>query len=151
MAIEEYRDSTEKLIYLAKGVFPRLIIPPSKTSNLSALMELKAGVGGSEANLFLGDIMRMYIRLSQSSKWKASVVTSLETSEGGVKTATLEIKGEGAYDALRWESGVHRVQRVPATEASGRVHTSTVAVVVCLFFGAWLVVIHSVCAGFAPG
>jgi peptide chain release factor 1 len=112
-------------------------------------MELKAGVGGSEANLFLGDVMRMYLRLSQSLKWKATVVTSLETNEGGVKTAILEVKGEGTYDALRWESGVHRVQRVPATEASGRVHTSTVAVVVCFFLRVDFVVINRAVVGVA--
>jgi peptide chain release factor 1 len=95
-------------------------------------MELKAGVGGSESNLFLGELMRMYLRYAQSVKWKTTTVSSLDTPEGGVKNAVVEFKGPGAYDSLRWESGVHRVQRVPATEASGRVHTSTVAVVVSL-------------------
>jgi len=86
MALEEHRESTETLLSLAKDVFPRLIVPPSKTVHLSALMELKAGVGGSEANLFLGDILRMYLRLAQSLSLKATVVTSLETDEGGKKT-----------------------------------------------------------------
>lgn len=131
MAVEEHREMTGMLLNLAKDVFPRLIIPPSKTAHLGALMELKAGVGGSEANLFCGDIMRMYLRLAQTLNWKANVVSSLVTDEGGIKNAVIEIRGNDVYDSLRWESGVHRVQRVPATESSGRVHTSTVAAVVC--------------------
>jgi len=77
--------------------------------------------------------MRMYLRYAQSVKWRTTTVSSLGTPEGGVKNAVVEFKGAGAYDLLRWESGVHRVQRVPATEAGGRVHTSTVAVVVSRF------------------
>ena len=130
MAVEDDQVFTETLDNFMENVFPSLIIPPSKTTHMSALMELKAGVGGSESNLFLGDLMRMYLRYAQSAKWKTTIVSSLGTPEGGVKNAVVEVKGQGAYDSLRWESGVHRVQRVPATEASGRVHTSTVAVVV---------------------
>jgi len=130
LAVEDNRAFTETLDNLVGTVFPSLIIPPSKTAHMSALMELKAGVGGSESNLFLSELMRMYLRYAQSVKWKTTMVSSLETPEGGMKNAVVEFKGPGAYDSLRWESGVHRVQRVPATEASGRVHTSTVAVVV---------------------
>lgn len=130
LAAEDDQTFTETLRNLVETVFPSLIIPPSKTAHMSALMELKAGVGGSESNLFLSELMRMYLRYAQSVKWKATSVSSLDTPEGGVKNAVIEFKGPGAYDSLRWESGVHRVQRVPATEASGRVHTSTVAVVV---------------------
>jgi len=133
LAAEDDRTFTETLENLAENVFPSLIIPPSKTAHMSALMELKAGVGGSESNLFLGELMRMYLRYAQSVKWKVTTVSGLHTPEGGVKNAVVEFKGPGAYDSLRWESGVHRVQRVPATEASGRVHTSTVAVVVSRF------------------
>jgi peptide chain release factor 1 len=129
-AVEDDRVFTDTLDDLVENVFPSLIIPSSKTAHMSALMELKAGVGGSESNLFLGELMRMYLRYAQSVKWKVTTVSSLDTPEGGVKNAVVEFKGPGAYDSLRWESGVHRVQRVPATEASGRVHTSTVAVVV---------------------
>ena len=133
LAVEDDRTFTDTLENLVENVFPTLIIPPSKTAHMSALMELKAGVGGSESNLFLGELMRMYLRYAQSVKWKTTTVSSLDTPEGGVKNAVVEFKGPGAYDSLRWESGVHRVQRVPATEASGRVHTSTVAVVVSRF------------------
>lgn len=93
-------------------------------------MELKSGVGGSEASLFLTNLLRMYQRYAHTMRWKANVVASNENEGGGTKDAVIEFEGKGAYDALRWESGVHRVQRVPATEASGRVHTSTVAIVV---------------------
>lgn len=130
LAVEDDRSFAETLDNLVENVFPSLIIPPSKTAHMSALMELKAGVGGSESTLFLSELMRMYLRHAQSVEWKTMTVSSLDTPEGGVKNAVVEFKGPGAYDSLRWESGVHRVQRVPATEASGRVHTSTVAVVV---------------------
>ena len=133
LAAEDDQAFTHTLEDLVENVFPSLIIPPSNTAHMSALMELKAGVGGSESNLFLGELMRMYLRYAQSVKWKTATVSSLGTPEGGVKNAVVEFKGPGAYDYLRWESGVHRVQRVPATEASGRVHTSTVAVVVSRF------------------
>lgn len=130
LAVEDDQAFTETLKNHVETVFPSLIIPPSKTAHMSALMELKAGVGGSESSLFLGELMRMYLRYAQSVKWKTTTVSSLGTPEGGVKNAVVEFKGPGAYDSLRWESGVHRVQRVPATETGGRVHTSTVAVVV---------------------
>lgn len=130
LAMDDDKTFTETLDNLVENVFPSLIIPTSKTAHMSALMELKAGVGGSESNLFLAELMRMYLRYAQSVKWKTTTVSSLETPEGGVKNAVIEFEGPEAYDFLRWESGVHRVQRVPATEASGRVHTSTVAVVV---------------------
>jgi len=97
---------------------------------LSALVELKAGVGGSESSLFVAELLRMYGRFSRLNDWEPTVLSNSESDGRGFKDAILEVKGIGAYDALRWESGVHRVQRVPATEASGRVHTSTVAAVV---------------------
>lgn len=106
------------------------LLPQSATAELSALIELKPGVGGSEASLFLEDLLRMYTRLSVTKGWQAKLASKDDRDEGGLKFATLEVTGHGAYDEFRWESGVHRVQRVPATEASGRVHTSTVSVVV---------------------
>lgn len=132
LAEEEHERLTSILNNYVEQTFPSLLVPPSTTSHLSAMMELKAGVGGSEAALFLAEIMRMYVRLANSMGWKASIIANNETDNGGTKDAILEIQGEKAYDVLRWESGVHRVQRVPATEANGRVHTSTVAVLVSL-------------------
>ena len=112
---------------------PKALLPSSETEGLSALVELKAGVGGSESSLFAAELLRMYGRFSRLNGWEPTVLASSESDGGGFKDALLEVKGSGAYDALRWESGVHRVQRVPATEASGRLHTSTVAAVVSGF------------------
>lgn len=132
LASEEYATLISFLSHSLSTTFPSLLIPPSATAHYSALVELKSGVGGSEASLFLGDLLRVYLRYAQSMRWKAEVIGKNETDGGGVKDAIVEVKGMGAYDGLRWESGVHRVQRVPATETKGRVHTSTVAVVVSL-------------------
>jgi peptide chain release factor 1 len=135
LASDEFKVLSTMLSQQIDTVFPRLLIPPSATAHLSALIELKSGVGGSESSLFLAELLRMYTRLANSMKWKTQLLTSngLDGVGGGVKDAILEIDGQGSYDTLRWESGVHRVQRVPATEASGRVHTSTVAVLVSPF------------------
>ncbi|KAJ8592566.1 release factor [Rhizopogon salebrosus TDB-379] len=130
LASEEFTSLTNTLSTHVSTTFPSLLVPPSSTRELHALLELKAGVGGSEATLFLLDLLRVYVRYAASVGWRASVIQSSETESGGMRDAILEIKGEGAYDALRWESGVHRVQRVPATESSGRTHTSTVAIIV---------------------
>ncbi|KAF8954711.1 hypothetical protein BDZ97DRAFT_1674230 [Flammula alnicola] len=130
LAADEINSLSTTLADIVQNTFPSLLIPPSTTKHLSALMELKSGVGGSESSLFLADLLRMYQRLANNTHWKASIVAKNDTEGGGIKDAIVEFKGDGAYDALRWESGVHRVQRVPATEASGRTHTSTVAIVV---------------------
>ena len=133
MAEEEYATLSETISHLVDSTFPDLRVPPSKTAHLSAILELRAGVGGSESALFVEDLVRMYTRAAQSLGWNATVVSSNDLEQGGMKDAILEVKGDAAYDALRWESGVHRVQRVPATEANGRVHTSTVGVMVSFF------------------
>ena len=130
MAADEITSLSNILSDIVQNTFPSLLIPPSTTKQLSALMELKSGVGGSESSLFLSDMLRMYQRLANNTGWKSSIVVKNETEGGGIKDAIVEFKGEGAYDALCWESGVHRVQRVPTTESSGRTHTSTVAIVV---------------------
>lgn len=132
LAADEQRESLGTLQSLVSQTFPSLLLRASPTSSYGAVLELKAGVGGSEAALFLGDLARMYTLFAATHSYACEWVnkTELEGPRGGIKDAILEVKGEGAYDALRWESGVHRVQRVPATETQGRVHTSTVAVVV---------------------
>jgi peptide chain release factor 1 len=130
LASEEYDTLTSSLSHSLSKIFPSLLVPLSTTTHLSALLELKSGVGGSEASLFLGDLLRVYLRYAQRMRWKADIVMKNEIDNGGIKDAIVEVKGTGAYDGLRWESGVHRVQRVPATETKGRVHTSTVAVLV---------------------
>ena len=130
LAEDEYQHLSNTLTDMLKQKFPSLLIPPSETAGLSALMELKSAVGGSESSLFLANLLRMYLRLADAKGWKTVIVSKSDTDEGGIKDAVVEFKGEGTYDDLRWESGVHRVQRVPATEAQGRVHTSTVAIIV---------------------
>lgn len=139
LATDEQNELLGTLQKLASETFPSLLIRASPTSSYGAMLELKAGVGGSESALFLGDLSRMYSRFASTNKYSCEWVNKneLEGSRGGIKDAILEVKGEGAYDALRWESGVHRVQRVPATETQGRVHTSTVAVVVSLFMNSF--------------
>ena len=94
------------------------------------MMELKAGVGGSEAALFLLEVVRMYTNLAHVMGWQPTLVSKSVTDNGGLKYAILNIEGDKVYDTLRWESGVHRVQRVPQTDTVGRVHTSTVTAVV---------------------
>lgn len=152
LAEVEYSSLTSSLSHSISKVFPSLLVPPSTTKHLSALMELKSGVGGSEASLFLGDLLRVYLRYAQQMKWKAEIIARNDSNNGGVKDAIVEIKGVGSYDRLRWESGVHRVQRVPATETKGRVHTSTVAVVVCrpLFLIRFLIDLETICPQVLP-
>ncbi len=94
------------------------------------ILEVRAGTGGDEAGLFAGDLARMYQRYAATRGWKFSVLDSSENAQGGFKTLIAEVVGEGAYQMLQQESGVHRVQRVPKTERSGRVHTSTASVIV---------------------
>ncbi|THH04915.1 hypothetical protein EW145_g5181 [Phellinidium pouzarii] len=130
LASEEYETLLKTYNNILGETFPLLLVPSSKTNNLSALFEIKPGVGGSEASLFLADLLRMYIRFAHIRGWSSKLLAKEEREGGGMKNAILEIIGEGVYDLLRWESGVHRVQRVPATESGGRVHTSTVQVVV---------------------
>jgi peptide chain release factor 1 len=129
LAVIESDSLLSSLRSLLTQELPNALLPASETGGLSALVELKAGVGGSESSLFVADLLRMYGRFARLNSWSPTVLASSESDGGGFKDALLEVKGAGAYDSLRWESGVHRVQRVPATEASGRVHTSTVAAV----------------------
>jgi peptide chain release factor 1 len=93
-------------------------------------MEIRAGTGGDEAALFVSDLFRMYSRYAESHKWKVEVMDGSSTELGGYREIIFSVNGEGVYERLRWESGVHRVQRVPATEAQGRIHTSAVTVAV---------------------
>ncbi|MDK2949098.1 MAG: peptide chain release factor 1 [Patescibacteria group bacterium] len=94
------------------------------------IMEIRAGVGGEEAALFATDLSRMYTRYAQNNNWKVNVLSSSQTEIGGIKEITIEISGENVYSLLKNEAGVHRVQRIPETEKSGRIHTSTVTVAI---------------------
>lgn len=107
-----------------------IMIPPDPLDGNDAIMEFRAGTGGDEAALFAGELMRMYLRFAEEKGWKTSVVSSSPTEIGGLKEAIVEVSGENVYGSLRYESGVHRVQRVPETEKAGRIHTSTASVAV---------------------
>ena len=107
------------------------LLPPDPHDDLNALVEVSMGVGGSEGGIFAGDLIDMYSALAGRQGWRVTPVDVQENGGlGGYKRASLQVDGHGAFGALRLEAGVHRVQRIPATEASGRVHTSTAAVIV---------------------
>ena len=106
------------------------LLPPDPLEDRPAVMEIRAGTGGEEAALFAGDLFRMYSRYCESKGWKISVMSSSATSLDGFKEIVFTVQAEGAYGVFRFESGAHRVQRVPVTEAQGRVHTSAATVVV---------------------
>ncbi len=107
-----------------------LLLPRDPADDGNVILEVRAGAGGEEAALFAGELLRMYLRYAERHRFGADVISRNETGIGGVKEAIVEITGDGAYSRLKFEGGTHRVQRVPATESSGRIHTSTATVVV---------------------
>jgi peptide chain release factor 1 len=107
-----------------------LLVPRDPNDDRDVVLEIRAGTGGDEAALFAADLFRMYTRYAERQRWKVDVLSTSETGVGGVKEVIATIEGKGVYRQLKHESGVHRVQRVPATEASGRIHTSTATVAV---------------------
>jgi peptide chain release factor 1 len=107
-----------------------MLIPADPQDGKNAILEIRAGTGGDEASLFAGDLYRMYSRFCETKGWKVELVSMAEGTMGGYKEIILEVKGEGVYGILKYESGVHRVQRVPATETQGRVHTSAATIAV---------------------
>ena len=107
-----------------------MLIPKDPNDEKDVILEIRAGAGGDEASLFAQDLFRMYSRFAEKKGWKLEVVDTSLSPIGGLKEAIAEIRGQGAYSLLKYESGVHRVQRVPKTEASGRIHTSTATVAV---------------------
>jgi peptide chain release factor 1 len=107
-----------------------LLVPRDPNDERSVLLEIRGGTGGDEASLFAADLFRMYSRHAERNRWKLEVLSSSESSSGGLKEVIASIEGKGVYNKLKYESGVHRVQRVPETEASGRIHTSTATVAV---------------------
>ena len=107
-----------------------LLVPRDPLDDRDAVVEIRAGTGGDEAALFAGDLFRMYQRYADARGWKTELVSLSEGAAGGYKEAVFVVRGDNAYGDLRWESGVHRVQRVPATEAQGRIHTSAATVAV---------------------
>lgn len=121
--LEEKKEQTEAHIR-------QLLIPKDPQDEKNAILEIRAGTGGDEASLFAGDLLRMYIRYCEGRGWKTAILSENEGTVGGYKEVQLEVVGDDVYGTLKFESGVHRVQRVPATEASGRVHTSAATVAV---------------------
>jgi peptide chain release factor 1 len=107
-----------------------LMVSDQVDDNRNVFLEIRAGAGGHEASLFAADLLRMYMRVAERKKWKAEVASTTWSAVGGIKEVILYVRGQGVNRYLRFESGVHRVQRVPVTEASGRIHTSTVTVAV---------------------
>ncbi len=108
----------------------RLLLPRDPNDEKNVIMEIRAGAGGDEAGIFASDLYRMYTRHAEAKRWKTEVLSSHSTGVGGFKEVIFEIAGKGAYSRLKYESGVHRVQRVPVTESQGRIHTSTATVAV---------------------
>jgi peptide chain release factor 1 len=107
-----------------------LLVPKDPNDAKNIILEIRAGTGGDEAALFAGELFRMYAKFAERQGWRIEMMSSSDTGVGGLKEAIATIEGRGAYSKLKYESGVHRVQRVPATEASGRIHTSTATVAV---------------------
>ena len=107
-----------------------LLLPKDPNDDRNVILEVRAGVGGEESALFGADLLRMYMRYSERRGWKAEIIDMNDTGIGGVKEATVMIRGKGAYSRLKFESGTHRVQRVPETESSGRIHTSAATIAV---------------------
>ena len=129
LAREELKELETKLSD-AEEKLKLLLIPKDPLDEKNIIMEIRAGTGGEEAALFAADLYRMYSRFAETRGWKFEIMNSNETELGGLKEIVFSISGSNVYENLRYESGVHRVQRVPATEASGRIHTSAVTVAV---------------------
>ncbi len=129
MAALEVNELEEKIEYL-EARLKVLLLPRDPNDDKNIMLEIRAGTGGDEASIWAGDLMRMYTRYAQTQSWKVSLVSESLGEMGGWKEVILEIKGDNVYSQLKFEAGVHRVQRVPTTEAGGRVHTSTATVAI---------------------
>ncbi len=129
MAKEELSELREAALESSKQC-KMLLIPPDPLAGKNIIMEIRAGTGGDEAALFSADLFKMYSHYAEKVGWKIDIMSSNETGLGGYKEIVFSISGKDVYGSLRWESGVHRVQRVPETESGGRVHTSAVTVAV---------------------
>ena len=129
LAREELKELETKL-EISKEKLKFLLIPKDPLDEKNIIMEIRAGTGGEEAALFASDLYRMYARYAETKGWKFEIMNSSDTELGGIKEIVFSISGNNVYENLRYESGVHRVQRIPETEASGRIHTSAVTVAV---------------------
>ena len=122
-ALEKKREDVEARLKI-------LLVPKDLRDDKNVIVEIRAGAGGDEAGIFAADLFRMYTRYAEERGWKTEILSANDTGVGGYKEVVFEVKGKGAYSRLKYESGVHRVQRVPVTESGGRIHTSTITVAV---------------------
>ena len=129
MVEEEYTENRDKLEIVSQEL-KILLLPQDPNDDKSVIVEIRGGAGGDEAALFANSLYRMYTMYAETMRWKTEILNANQTELGGFKEVSFSIEGEGAYSRLKFESGVHRVQRVPETESQGRVHTSTVTVAV---------------------
>jgi len=129
LAKEELFENKEAIEGVKKEI-TILLLPKDPNDEKNVIVEIRGGAGGDEAALFAGDLFRMYCRYAERRRWKAEIMSSNESDLGGFKEVSFMIQGQGAYSRLKYESGVHRVQRIPSTESGGRIHTSTVTVAV---------------------
>lgn len=129
MMEDEILDSKAKIEIISEEL-KILLLPKDPNDDKNVIVEIRGGAGGDEAALFAGDLLRMYSMYAETRRWKVEMLSSSETDIGGYKEVSFAINGEAAYSRLKFESGVHRVQRIPSTESGGRIHTSTVTVAV---------------------
>jgi peptide chain release factor 1 len=129
MAEEELRSLEEEQSRLAAEI-RLLLLPKDPNDSKNVILEIRAGTGGDESALFAGDLFRMYSRFAETSRWRVEVISASESERGGYKEVVASVEGEGVYAKLKYESGTHRVQRVPETEAQGRIHTSACTVAI---------------------
>lgn len=129
MLAEESKKAKENIVHIEEEL-KILLLPKDPNDDKNVIVEIRGGAGGDEAALFAGDLFRMYSMYADTKRWKTEILSMNEIGIGGIKEVTFMLEGEGAYSRLKFESGVHRVQRVPETESSGRIHTSTVTVAV---------------------
>ncbi|HEV2580020.1 MAG TPA: PCRF domain-containing protein, partial [Ktedonobacteraceae bacterium] len=124
--IQHLKEHKERLLEQVKVT----LLPKDIMDDKNAIVTIQGGAGGDEAALFAAELFRMYTRYAESKRWKIEILDSNETEQGGIKDITFVVRGRGAYSRMKYEGGTHRVQRVPVTEANGRIHTSTAKVIV---------------------
>lgn len=129
MAREEIKEIEPQMEELEERI-TILLLPKDPNDDRNVMLEIRAGTGGSEANIFAGDLLDVYRKFIQTEGWQATIIDESKGDDGGYKNVVLEVKGDSVYSKMKWEAGVHRVQRVPATETQGRVHTSTATVAI---------------------
>jgi len=129
MARQEMKDIEPQLEELEAQI-TLLLLPKDPNDDRNCMLEIRAGTGGSEANIFAGDLLDVYRKYITTQGWQSSIIDSSTGDDGGFKNVMLDVRGDKVYSKMKWEAGVHRVQRVPATESQGRVHTSTATVAI---------------------